>query len=83
MDVTPTPKMLEAMKAFTNVLVGEEPLKVETTPAANKLRNDRRRVMDWLHNFCRLSMREGVRRDREARKMPTMEDPIRPNPLNG
>lgn len=79
MDVTPTKKMLESMLAFTEAVAGEEPGKHEQSPAANKRRNDRRRVMDWLHNFSRLNMREGVGRYLRARGQPTVEDHVRPN----
>lgn len=81
MDVTPTPKMLQVMQKMVDGLIGEEPLKLEKSTAANSRRNARKQCMDLLHNLVRLSMREGVRRDREARGMPTVEDGIRPDPV--
>lgn len=81
MDVTPPPGMLKAMLAFTDALVGEAPTAIETSPAAEKRRDDRRRVMDFLHNLVRLSMRVGVGRYYEEQGWPTSEDQIRPSPI--
>lgn len=81
MNVTPSPKMFEAMTKFTDALVGEEPGKLETTAAARKRRSERRRVMDFLHNFARLTMRVGVQRYFEERGLATMQDPILPSAL--
>lgn len=81
MDVTPTPQMFQAMSAFVDATAGEEPGKLETTPAAEKRRSARRSAFDVLHGLVRLSMREGVRRDRASRGMAVAADEVRPNPL--
>lgn len=62
MDVTPTAKMFEAMKNFTDTVCGEEPLAVEKGTAAENRRAARRYVMDFLHRIVHLSMREGAAR---------------------
>lgn len=82
MDVTPTRKMLESMLAFTEAVAGEEPTKLEQSPAANERRKQRRMVMDWLHNFSRLNMREGIGRYLRERGKPTVEDHVRPSKVN-
>jgi hypothetical protein len=81
MDVTPGTKMFEAMSAFVDATVGENPGPHETTAAAEKRRDARRKVFDFLHGLVRLSMREGIRRDRAARGMPVAADEVQPNPL--
>lgn len=81
MDVTPTPKMFEAMKNFTDSVVGEEPLAVEKGTAAENRRAARRYTMDFLHRLVHLSMREGAARAMNPNKtelgriqMPTPQD---------
>jgi hypothetical protein len=81
MDVTPSPGMYRAMEAFVSSTIGEAPLKSETTTAANNRRQARRVAMDFLHDLVRLSMREGVARDRRERGMPTVQDDVQPNKL--
>jgi hypothetical protein len=66
MDVTPTPAMLRAMQAFVNATIGDAPGSHETTTPANNRRAARENAMQFLHNLVRLSMREGVARDRRA-----------------
>lgn len=68
MDVTPTPKMLEAMRKFTDGAFGDEPSPLEVSQGANTRRLRRQASMDWLHQFAGLCMREGVNRAvRDAR----------------
>ena len=81
MDVTPNPGMFKAMCAFTDCVVGEAPTSIETSPASEKRREDRRMVMDFLHNLVRLSMREGVGRHYREMGWPVVEDHVKPNPL--
>src|SRR5689334_9578589 len=81
MNVTPHKKMFEAMEAFVASTVGDAPLAVETTTAANNRREARRRAMDFLHDLVRLCMREGVRRYCVERGLPVIEDEIKPDQL--
>ena len=62
MDVTPTPKMFEAMQKFTDAIAGEEPGKLEQSVAANRRRQNRAMVIDFLHRFGGACMREGSAR---------------------
>lgn len=71
MDVTPTNKMLTAMRSFVDSTVGAEPSVLEVSAGAIARRMQRRVAMDWLHQFAALSMREGVNRaikDARARR---------------
>lgn len=62
MDVTPSPKMFEAMAKFTDAMCGEEPHRLLVGPGASKVRESRRAMMNFLHQLVALSMREGGRR---------------------
>lgn len=62
MDVTPTPKMFAAMSAMTDAVCGEEPGPRMIGPGAEKVRENRRKMMDFLHRLVHLSMREGAAR---------------------
>lgn len=62
MDVTPSPKMFEAMEKVCDMLCGEKPHPKSLGPAADKVRENRRMLMDFLHTFAALCMREGVNR---------------------
>lgn len=68
MDVTPPPKVFEAMVKFTDAIVGEAPLEIERSAAANKRREDRAMCMDFLHRLVHLSMREGAARAMDPRR---------------
>lgn len=82
MDVTPSPKMLEVFKKMTDAIVGEEPLKSEQSPAANKRRQQRGMLMQVFHDISRLSMREGVGRHLNEMGKPTRRDDIIPSSIN-
>lgn len=62
MDVTPSPKMFEAMMNFTTATCGEAPQKIEKSPGAERVRANRTATMDFLHRLVHLSMREGAAR---------------------
>lgn len=62
MDVTPTPKMLEAMVAFVDATVGEKPHPMDKGPGAIKRREQYEGAMVFLHKMVALSMREGAGR---------------------
>ena len=62
MDVTPSDKMFKSMVTFTDAICGEEPSKSMSGPGANKVRENRKLMMDFLHRFAHLSMREGAAR---------------------
>jgi hypothetical protein len=81
MDVTPTPGLLRVMEHLTQEFIGEEPLAVETSTAAQNRRAARRMMMDILHNIVRLSMRIGVARYLMAHGKPVVEDNIKPDPV--
>jgi len=69
MDTTPTPKMFEAMKKFTDAMAGDAPSPLEVSVGANVRRQRRAASMDFLHMFASLCMREGVNRAiRDARQ---------------
>lgn len=73
MDVTPSPAMYKAMCAYTDLACGAAPGKLETTPAAERCRAARQAMMDSLHRFVALAMREGVRRYQEEMGARTQE----------
>lgn len=79
MDVTPSKKMLEAMLKFTDGLVGEAPHPTDHGPGAQKRRQQRGIVMNWLHDFSRLNMREGVGRYLRELGQKTVQDEVRPS----
>lgn len=79
MDVTPTNKMFEAMTKFTDGLVGEAPHPTDHGRGARKVRQQRAMVMNWLHDFSRLNMREGVGRYLREMGQRTVQDEIRPS----
>jgi hypothetical protein len=81
MDVTPPPGLYKVMLNLTDAFIGEEPLAIETTRAANDRREARRKMMDILHNIVRLSMRVGVARYRTENGLPVVEDSVRPDPV--
>ncbi len=81
MNVTPSDRMFKVMATFVDSVVGEAPLAVETTPAAENRRQARRIAFDFLHGLVRLSMREGVARYLREMGQATAEDEIRPSPL--
>lgn len=83
MDVTPNDKMFQAMQSFTDALVGEEPTSVEKSGAADRRRSQRRRVMDFLHTFCALSMREGAARAMNPHRGAAINPERSPMILNG
>lgn len=62
MNVTPTPKMFEAMSKFTDAICGEAPHDRMIGPGAEKVRENRRMMMDFLHSFAHKCMREGAAR---------------------
>jgi alpha-D-ribose 1-methylphosphonate 5-triphosphate diphosphatase PhnM len=62
MDVTPTPKMFEAMQKFTDAIVGEAPMDIEKSAAAEQRRAARQYSMDFMHRLVHLAMREGAAR---------------------
>jgi hypothetical protein len=62
MDVTPSPKMFQAMKMLVDVMCGEEPNLLDQSKGAIAIRNKRVMAFDLLHRFVALSMREGVNR---------------------
>lgn len=68
MDVTPTPKMFEFMQKFTDAVIGEEPLAVESSTAANNRRAARVECMSSLHKLVHLAMREGAARAMNPRR---------------
>lgn len=82
MNVTPPDNLYRAMCKLCDHFVGEEPARLETTPAAERRREERRSFMDMMHTFVRLTMREGVRRYCEERGLPMVEDAIRPDPIS-
>jgi hypothetical protein len=61
-DVTPTQKMFEAMQMATDAICGEAPLAIEQSAAANKRRDQRATMMNFMHRLVHLSMREGAAR---------------------
>ena len=67
MDVTPSPKMFEAMQAFTSALCGDEPHRMLVGPGANRIREQRRMTMEFLHRFAGLAMREGAARSQNEK----------------
>lgn len=73
MDVTPTPVMFAALERIVDMAVGEAPLKIEKTPAADRRREHRHEMFTILHNLVALSMREGVRRYLQEHGAPVME----------
>lgn len=74
MDVTPTPEMLRFIMHLADRFVGEAPLKIETTKAANDRRADRETFIGAMHRFVGLTMRVGVQRWHEERNMPVTKD---------
>jgi hypothetical protein len=62
MDVTPSDKMFEAMKKFTDAVCGDAPSRLEISPGALARRMKRRLTMDFLHQFAAQCMREGLNR---------------------
>lgn len=60
MDVTPPPKMFEAMSKFTDAIVGEAPSPLDHSTGAMRRREKRQHVMDFLHGMVAFSMREGA-----------------------
>lgn len=69
MDVTPGPKMFEAMSRFVDSVIGEKPNPMLIGPEANKIRAAREEAFNFLHKLVGLAMREGVNRAViEARK---------------
>jgi hypothetical protein len=62
MDVTPTPKMLQAMKNLVDATCGDEPSPLLVGPGVSNVRVKRAMMMDVLHSLVALSMREGVNR---------------------
>jgi hypothetical protein len=73
MNVTPTPAMFKAMSILVTKLAGEEPGKLEKTPAAERRREARREAFDVLHQLVALSMRTGVARYLQEIGLPTRE----------
>lgn len=73
MDVTPTPKMFEAMAKFTDAVCGEEPHRLMIGPGASKTREARRQMMDFLHNLVAMSMRVGGARMAKEYGIPTLQ----------
>ena len=68
MDVTPTPKMFQAMSGFTDAVCGEAPMKIEQSAGANRVRENRARMMDFLHRLVHLAMREGAARAQDPNR---------------
>jgi hypothetical protein len=62
MDVTPSNKMFQAMSNMTDAVCGEAPLVVESGAAASQRRENRKKMMDFLHRLVHLAMREGAAR---------------------
>lgn len=66
MNVTPTNKQYEAMVKLTDAVCGEDPGKSKGVNAS-AVREKRQLMMNFLHAFCAISMREGAaRRDAEV-----------------
>lgn len=62
MDVTPSPKMFEAMKQLVDATCGEEPSPLLVGPGASAIRIKRTFVYEALHRLVAIAMREGVNR---------------------
>lgn len=62
MDVTPSPKMFEAMSKMVDAICGEDPHSKMVGPGAERVRRNRRLLFDFLHQLVALSMREGAAR---------------------
>ncbi len=62
MDVSPSPKMFEAMSRFTDAMCGEPPHRLMIGPGASAVRQQRREMMEFLHRFAAVAMREGAAR---------------------
>lgn len=77
MDVTPTRPMLESIMAMADALIGQAPLKIETSTAANKRRQAREHFIDLMHRYTAMSMREGARRALEERGLATTPAPMK------
>lgn len=82
MDVTPPDGMLRAMMKLTDAAIGEEPMTMERSPAAEKRRMARRRMMDILHDMTAMAMRVGAARALKERGFTTIEAPMK-NPNHG
>lgn len=79
MNVTPTPKMFDAMNAMTTAICGEEPSPHMIGPGAEKVRHNRRLMMDFLHKLIHLSMREGAARAMDPHRATTESGIVLPN----
>lgn len=62
MDLTPNQKMFEAMQKMTDAICGEEPSPKMIGPGAEKVRANRRMLMDFLHHLVALSIKDGAAR---------------------
>ena len=62
MDVTPPPKMYDAMWKLTDAVCGEAPGVFENGPGANKVRENRALLLGTLHRLVAMAMREGAAR---------------------
>lgn len=69
MDVTPGPRLFDAMAKLVDALCGEEPSKLMIGGEAARIRERRNMAFEVLHKIVGLSMREGVNRAiQEAKK---------------
>lgn len=60
MDVTPTKKAFEAMSKFIDATAGEAPSKLDRGPGAQKQREKRTMMFDFLHRFYGVAVRHGA-----------------------
>lgn len=77
MNVTPTDAQYSAISSMCDAFVGEQPLAVEVSRAANARREMRNVFMDLMHKMVAMSMREGARRAFEERGIPTAPAPMK------
>jgi len=75
MNVTPNKAMFAAMQVFTDAMCGDSPGPLEFSKGSKERRKQRRLMMDFLHSFAALAMREGA-----ARAMNTVAAPGEPTP---
>lgn len=71
MDATPNDSMFKAMAKFTDATAGEDPGKAKRGTTFSKRREARQQVMDFLHHFAALCMREGAARAMQQVRNPT------------
>lgn len=83
MDVTPTPKMFEAMTTFTDAICGEAPTAIEQSKAANERRDKRALTMDFMHRLIHLAMREGAARAMNPNRTELGRIQLPSTPFNG